>query len=155
MTEHKNIQKQADIKLPDDDSQNNDTPSIPSEMIRKIAEKKPEAFMEMMAMEMGSIGNPLHSKMTPEHITMVLGLAVQHDERQYNLHKSSQDYEHSEGISIRRYWFASFVVVIILTILILYLFQNKTEILVPALTGLFGLIGGFIGGWGLGKNQNK
>jgi hypothetical protein len=86
---------------------------------------------------------------------MVLDLAVQHDERQYNLHKSSQDNEHSEGISIRRYWFASFLVVIFLTIFILYLFQNKTEILVPALTGLFGLIGGFIGGWGLGKNQNK
>jgi hypothetical protein len=154
MSEHKNIQKQADIKLPDDDVQNGDTPRTPSEMIRKIAEKKPEAFMEMMAMEMGSIGNPLHNKMTPEHITMVLGLAVQHDERIYNLHKNSQDNEHVQIISNRRYWFAAFFVIIVLTVFILYLFQSKPEILVPALTGLFGLIGGFIGGWGVGKNQS-
>jgi hypothetical protein len=107
--------------------------------------------MEIMAMQMSSVGNPLHHKMTPEHISQVLDLAAKHDELQYDLHSKSQDNDFAQGKSNRAYCFAAFVIIMILTGLILFLFKDKPQILTPALTGLGGLLGGFLGGWGVGK----
>jgi hypothetical protein len=122
--------------------------------VRKLVEKKPEKLMEFMAMEMSSVGNPLHQKMTTEHISQVIELASKHDEREYNLHKTAQEQEFSEGNSNRKYCFAAFVIIMVLTVLVLILFRNSPDVLIPILTGLGGLISGFLGGWGLGKQRS-
>jgi hypothetical protein len=127
-------------------------PEVHSAM-KKIAETKPDKMLEFMAMEMSSIGNPLHHKMTQEHISQVLELAAKHDERQYDLHSTSQKNTFLEGKSNRAYCFAAFVLILILTGIVLFLFKNNPDVLVPILTGLGGLISGFLGGWGLGKKH--
>lgn len=121
--------------------------------VKKLAENKPEKLVEFMAMEMSSVSNPLHHKMTTEHISQVLDLAARHDERQYDLSRKSQDNEFAEGKSIRAYCFSAFIVVAILTALVLFLFREKPDVLVPILTGLGGLVGGFLGGWRLGRKR--
>ena len=121
--------------------------------VRKMVANKPEKLLEFMAMEMSSGGNPLHQKMTPEHISQVLDLAANHDERQYNLHKTSQSNDFEDGKSNRRYAFSAFMIVVILTTIVLFLFQEKPQLLIPILTGLGGLISGFLGGWGYGKKN--
>ncbi|MCD4824212.1 MAG: hypothetical protein K8S55_06360 [Phycisphaerae bacterium] len=118
---------------------------------KKMAEQKPEKIMEVMAMGMSSVGNPLHSKMTSEHVSQILELTAKQDERQYDLHKQFQVNDLSENKSNRAYAFAVFVVVMILIGTVLFLFKNKPEILLPVLTGIGGLITGGLGGWGLGK----
>lgn len=119
----------------------------------KFARKEPQAVLEMMQMEMSSAGNPLHRKMTPEHISKVIDLAACHDERQYELHKTSQDNAHSDGVSFRRYGFAVFVLLLMLTIIIIYLFKDTPEVLTPILTGVGGLVSGALGGWGFAKKS--
>lgn len=119
--------------------------------IRKLAENKPKELMEFMAMEMSSNVNPLHSKMNQEHISQVLELASKHDERQYDLNKTSIGNEFDTGKSNRLYGFGVVLLAFIMTIVILILFKDKPEVLVPVLTGLGGFAGGFVGGWGFGK----
>lgn len=129
---------------------------LPNEVqsaVNKITDKKPGMLSEFMALGMGSIGNPLHQKMTTEHISQVLDIAAKHDERQYDLSKRTQEIDFSKHKSNYRYLFAAFVIITILTIFILILFKDKPDILIPTLTGLGGLLGGFIGGWGLGKKN--
>ncbi len=129
------------------------TPDNVQQAMRKLAEKRPEKLFEVMAMEMSSIGNPLHQKMTKEHISQVLDLAAKHDERQFNLHTTSQSNDFLEGKSNRAYCFSAFVLILFLTVVVLFLFKDKPEVLVPILTGLGGMISGFLGGWGLGRKQ--
>lgn len=64
--------------------------------LQKLSEEKPRFLQEMMAMGISSVGNPLHHKMTSEHITQVLNLATAHDERQYNLTKQTNDNESNQ-----------------------------------------------------------
>ncbi|MFA6133000.1 MAG: hypothetical protein WC869_03160 [Phycisphaerae bacterium] len=130
------------------------TPNALQNAVRKLADKRPEKLIEVMAMEMSSVGNPLHHKMNEEHISKVLELAAKHDERQYDLHKKSQENAHSEGNSNRRYCFAAFLVVATITSIVLFLFKDKPDVLVPILTGLGGLVSGFLGGWGLGRKHD-
>lgn len=80
--------------------------SLPEEAksaAEKLARKSPEKLVEMMAMEMSSVGNPLYHRMTTEHISQVLDLASKHDERQYNLHRRSQENDFAERKSGRAY----------------------------------------------------
>ena len=151
MTEAGNHKKDESVQL----EVENSVDSAPAELesaYRKLAEKRPE-LTEFMAMAMGPMGNPLHRKMTGEHISQVLTLAEKRDERLYELSKQSQDNDFSEGKSNRAYCFTAFIVIILLTVIVLFLFQNKPEVLVPILTGLGGLVSGFLGGWGLGSKQ--
>lgn len=125
------------------------------EAIKKLSDKKPEVaseFMAMMGMG-GTMSNPLHHKMDSSHITKLLEIAADHDEREYELQKTSQSNASFDKKSSRRYFFATFVMVILLVVFLLYLFQDKPDILIPALTGLGGLVGGFLGGWGFGKRN--
>lgn len=121
--------------------------------LKKIIEKKPDEIMELMAVGMSTAGNPLHHKMTPEHISQVIEIASKHDERQYDLEKGNQDKDFSERQSIRRYGFFAFLIIAALTVIVLFLFRDKPEILIPVLTGLGGLVGGFLGGWGVGSRK--
>jgi hypothetical protein len=124
--------------------------------IKKLSESKPKLVSEFMAM-MGSgpMVNPLHQKMGPEHITQMLDLAAKHDERVYDLQCRSGTSDTVHQKSIRRYAFAYFAVIFALIITVLFLFKDKPEILVPVLSGIGGLVGGFLGGYGLGKQESK
>lgn len=125
------------------------------EAIKKLSDKKPEVaseFMAMMGMS-GSMSNPLHHKMDSSHITKLLEIAADHDKREYELQKNSQSNSSSDRTSNRRYFFATFVIVVLLVVFLLYLFKDQPEILIPSLTGLGGLVGGFLGGWGFGKRN--
>jgi hypothetical protein len=126
---------------------------VPSEVIRKLAEIKPDAFMEMM--EMSSIGNPLHNKMTPEHITQVLDLAAKHDERLYDLRKCSLNQDYDSNVSDRRYYFAGFVTIVILLVVVMLIFRAEPNILIPIISGIGGLFAGFVAGFGFGKTKSK
>lgn len=120
--------------------------------LKKLSERKPEVVSEFMAMMgTGPMANPLHQKMDGDHITQLLELAADHDQREFELHRESQRNSAENSKANRRYYFAYFVVVAVLFALLLFLFQDQPEILIPALTGLGGLVSGFIGGWGLGR----
>ena len=124
--------------------------------VRKWAKNKPEKFFEFMSMEtIAGAGNPLHQKMTKEHIAQVIDLATRHDERQYNLLKNSQENEHSSGFSIRRYLFWGTSVVLVVIVCIILILKDNVDVLLPVLSGLGGLFAGLIGGIGIGKSLDK
>jgi hypothetical protein len=91
--------------------------------------------------------------MNEEHITQVLDLAKQHDEREFILHKEGQDNEYKQTTSNRRYIFASFVIIILLILTIMIVFKDKPEVLTPVLSGIGGLLTGALGGYGFGKSK--
>ena len=121
MTEESDHARQSEQVNPGQPTSENTMDVISPELqsaVNKLEEKKPEKLMEFMAMGMGSVGNPLHHKMTPEHISQVLDLASKHDEREYELQKQSQSDDFSEGKSNRAYGFAVFLIVFILTVIV-------------------------------------
>jgi len=122
--------------------------------LQKLSDEKPHAIQEMMmALGVGPAAHPLHQKMTPEHITQVLTLAAKHDERQFEIAKQSESNESSHKTSTRRYFFWCFAIVMGIAILMLFLYQDKPNVLLPALTGLGGFITGVAGGFGLGRQK--
>lgn len=124
--------------------------------IEKLSEHKPEVASEFMAMMgTGPMTNPLHRKMEGSHITQLLELAADHDEREFELQKQAQENASTDRTADRRYYFGAFVVVAILFVVLLFLFQDKPNILIPALTGLGGLVSGFLGGWGVGRYSRE
>ena len=122
--------------------------------IRKLSEAKPQAMIEMMSFA-GSMGNPLHSKMEPQHITQVLDLAIKHDEREFEIIRAKEKNSAAEKVSTRRYVFAMFVIVIALVVVILFAFRSQPQVLAPILSGIGGLATGFLAGLGVGKQQSK
>ncbi|MDY0055121.1 MAG: hypothetical protein RBS46_02380 [Methyloversatilis sp.] len=122
--------------------------------IEKLSRDKPESFTEIFSMMgVGPMANPLHQKMTESHITQVLDLASKHDEREFQLLTQNQTNEARDNTSSRRYLFAVFAVVSIIIVIVLFLFKDKPDVLIPLLTGLGGLVGGFAGGFGLAKSK--
>ena len=124
-----------------------------NEVLSKISEKRPGKITEMMAMMGGPIGNPIHNKMNEEHITQVLELAKLHDEREFELHKTGQGNNDRQATSSRRYSFASFIVIVSIILVILVLFKDKPDVLIPILSGIGGLLTGALGGYGFGKSK--
>lgn len=123
--------------------------------IRKLAENKPEKIFEMMAVAGMGVGNPLHQKMEPQHITQVLDLAAKHDEREFELYRTKETNGVSDRSQERRYIFSAFVILVVLILVVLFLFKDQPAVLVPCLTGIGGMVGGFAGGFGLGKGSSK
>ena len=133
-------------------------PVAPKEVqtaIRKLAENKPEKIFEMMAVAGMGVGNPLHQKMEPQHITQVLELAAKHDEREFELYRTKETNSVSDRSQERRYIFGAFVILVALILAVLLLFKDQPAVLVPCLTGIGGMVGGFAGGFGLGKGSSK
>lgn len=111
-----------------------------------------ETFMAL-AGTMG--GNPLHNKMTPEHVTQVLTLSEKHDEREYNLSTRQQDIEDKRDARTRQYHLIFFVLALITFGFTMILFKDKPETLKPVLTGVGGLVSGFLAGMGYSKGTKK
>lgn len=109
------------------------------ETIEKLSEKEPKLVSEFMALsKMGSIPNPLHDKLTDEHIDKIVDLAVKHDERQFELHKEGQSNEFDDKQSDKRYYLTYFIISAVVFLIILFTLKDNPEILVPTLTGLGG-----------------
>lgn len=124
--------------------------------IQKLSRQKPGTVTEIMAMMgVGPVVNPIHHKMNEAHISQVLDLACQHDEREYNLHKTSQENRASQQTSNRRYMFAGFAAVLVLVVIVLILFRDNPDVLIPVLSGIGGLAGGLLGGWGIGRSSDS
>lgn len=138
------------------DDKDDPSPEVLSEGIEKIVSEEPQAFRQvMMAMGMGPMASPIQQKMTEEHISKMLELTSQHDERQHELQKDSLQKEFDQDKSNRSFIFAGFIVVVAVTIFVLVSFKNQPSVLVPILTGLGGIVTGFLGGFGIGKSQGK
>lgn len=124
------------------------------ETIDKLSQKEPKLVSEFMALaKMGSMPNPLHEKLSEKHIGQIVDLAVDHDERQYDLHKKGLDYDYKDKQSDKRYYFAYFSVAVIVFLIILVYLKDSPDILVPTLTGLGGLVSGFLAGLGFRKKD--
>ena len=55
--------------------------------LSKLGSKKPEVVSEFLAMmSSGPSHNPLHKKFTEDHITKMLDIAANHDEREFKLY---------------------------------------------------------------------
>jgi len=122
--------------------------------VQKLAEKKPEAY-ELMISMMGSMGHPLHHKLTPEHITKSLQIAGDHDERQFTLLKQEQDQEHAYRSTNRLFFVVALILFFIFFGFLCVLFKDQPNILIPLLTGLGGFVTGFAGGFGMGGRRKK
>lgn len=118
--------------------------------LEKLTARDPKTVTEMIAMMgMGPMPNPLHQKMTADHISQVLDLAAKHDEREFTLLQTDKENNANAKKSWHRYSFAAFVIILIFLAIILFLFKSKPNVLVPILSGAGGLLGGFLGGFGL------
>lgn len=155
MSEHK-ITENAITEIAEEDQNVTEGEAAIQSALEKLGKEKPETFTEIMAMMgTGPMLNPLHQKMNEGHISQVLDLAANHDERQYNLHKNSQANRANENIADRRYTFGAFFILFLLIVVVLALFKDDPETLIPVMTGLGGLIGGFLGGWGFGRTRSN
>ena len=124
------------------------------ETLDKLSKKEPTLVSQFMGLaKMGSMPNPLHDKLNEKHLVKIVGLAVDHDERQYELHKQEQDNEYNDKQSDKKYYFAYFIVAVIVFLIILIYLKDTPEILVPTLTGLGGLVSGFLAGLGFRKKE--
>lgn len=122
--------------------------------LEKLSREKPAQVTEIMAMMgIGPAPNPLHRKMNEAHITQVLELAANHDEREYNLRKAAEDHGAEDGLSARRYTFGALASVLVFLAIVLVVFRNQPNVLVPVLTGVGGLLTGFLGGWGYATSR--
>lgn len=109
-------------------------------------------------MGVGQATNPLQQKMTEAHIFAVIDLAANHDKREFDLAKGRQELEKARlQIDASSRWFglAVYGALIVVLVLVLILFRNKPEILVPVVTGIVGGAGGFGAGWGIARRSGS
>ena len=130
------------------------TPKV-ERALEKLSRERPETMVEMMAVMGSGMLSPLQNKMDAEHISKVLALTSEHDAREFQLAQTKEGNTASDRTSTRRYVFAAFVLVMILLAIILFLFKEHSEILLPLVTGITGLGAGILAGFGIGKSQGK
>ncbi len=125
--------------------------------IQRVAEKltasgvSSETIQELfVAMGTGQLTNPLQHKMTEGHISAVIELASKHDEREFELAKGQQ----SIAASNRIYLLGVLLLVAIVLVFLVVVFRNDKDVLIPLVTGLFGLATGFAGGFGMGRRKD-
>lgn len=152
--EHQDKQEQPEAKELPSQSLGAETgkQEVVQRALRKLVDREGQGDVasQFTAM-MGMVGNPLHHKMNAEHISQALNLAVQHDEREYNLTSKKLDIDASSR------WFklAVFFVLVIAILVIVVLFRDKPDVLIPLATGVGGLASGFAAGWGYSKASGE
>lgn len=113
------------------------------EAIRKLNEQRPQtAFGIQMALGMPS--NPIHEKITEQHISKSLEIAA-----------SSQSNEFWMFITERAIEVIALVLIFGAGFTILFLFKNNSQILVPTLSAFGGFAAGGVGGYGMGSRGRK
>lgn len=128
-------------------------PETVQRAMRKMAEGAPDAFVEMTAMMGPMMGHPLHQKMNEGHITRMLDLAVQHDTNEHDLRKAQQGIDSNQDKWNQCFGMGYFVLFLALVVTILLLFRNQPTVLVPILSGVGGVVTGFLGGVGYAKSK--
>jgi hypothetical protein len=123
-------------------------PVIPPEILRNIPESdrhRIESFLSM-AMSFGPSPNPLHQKVTPEHI----GLMIQAQTEETKM-------DHAERRQTRWMLLSGFVFASILTATILIILSawGKTDTLNELIKSGFIGLGGFGGGYGVAHLRNQ
>jgi hypothetical protein len=103
----------------------------------------PANFLQM-AVSTTQMANPLLAKMEPQHITQILTISSDHDEREFKTNQRGQ-----------LYIFLSFLLTVGLIVLLIIVFQQKPEVLAPLLAGFTGLGSGFAAGFGVGRRKGK
>ncbi len=96
-------------------------------------------------------GNPIQDKVNAEHITQSITLATNKEQHDFELKKQAAADELVRAKSDR--WFEVFVLAVLL-VLIVYVvqkFASTPAVLTPILTGVGGLVSGFLAGIGYGK----
>jgi len=122
--------------------------------VSKLSQEHPKAVEQFTAMMgMGPLANPLHHKMDGEHIKQMLELAANHDEREYNLHRSTQDKQFESQKADRRVFLTLVIIGAILFCVVLFLFRENPDVLMPVLAGLGGFLTGWAGGYGYSKSK--
>lgn len=100
----------------------------------------------------GTMGaNPLHQKMTPEHITQVLDLSAKHDEREFSLATDQQKMSAAQESRNATHRLVVFGVAVGLLVFVLVWLKDQPELLKVVLTGIGGFLGGFLAGMGYVK----
>lgn len=134
----------------DEESEQPAQSEMEARSVSKALQHLPEV-REFMAMSMGPMANPLHQKMTPDHISSVIDLAHKHDEREFQLSVGQQRIESSD-----RWFYLIIMIVAVVTILIIIgWFRNDREILIPVLTAIVSFLGGLGSGVGLRKSKRE
>ena len=108
---------------------------------QQALQKMPANFLQM-AFSATPMANPLLTKIEPQHITQILTISADHDEREFKTNQRTQ-----------LFIFVGFLVMIGLIGLVIFLFRQKPEVLTPLLTGLGGLGSGLLAGIGMGRRQ--
>ncbi len=130
------------------------TPKV-QRAVEKLADQGRITSEIMMAMG-SSIGvNPLHNKMTPEHISKVLDLGAAHDEREFTLAREQQQIDSQRDVRTHRYGLAFFAIVVLLVGFLAVLFRSNPAVLLPLLTAIGGLVSGFLAGMGYAKSSRS
>ncbi len=125
-----------------------------SETLEQLSNDEPEVISQFMTMaRMGSMPNPLHDKLSEEHIGKIVDLAVSHDKNQFEIYKDGQENEFQERKTDKKYQAFYFLAVIASFFAIIIIFKDQPNILIPILTGFGGLVGGFLAGIGYGKSK--
>lgn len=118
--------------------------------VEKLDPSDKMAFVsEMLTMisVQGPAPNPIAAKVDETHITAAIEAAREHDERLYHLHMQRENRKDSN----RWFLLSIFLVVIVAVAAACWAFKDNTAILLPLLTGLFGVAMGGFGGYGMGK----
>lgn len=108
---------------------------------QQAIQKMPANFLQM-AFSATPMANPLFAKIEPQHITQILTISSNHDEREFKTNQRGQ-----------LFIFLSFLATVGLVVLLILVFQQKPEVLGPLLAGLVGLGSGFAAGFGVGRRQ--
>ena len=84
-----------------------------------------------------TVSNPILEKVTPEHITSIITNV-----------ESDSAREHDADKSRRRYQFAYFLVItaVIAGLMLLFVFSDNRDLILPIVTAVTGLMGGFLAG---------
>jgi hypothetical protein len=121
---------------------------------QKISEEKPQILHEIMAMGFTSGGNPLTQKMNEQHVTQVLNLVTSHDERQFQLTLSGAQSDSKHRTLTTCLEFFGGLVFVGLLVFVIIMFRGQPQLLTPILTGMGGLVGGGLAGYGIGKRKS-
>lgn len=124
------------------------------EVLQKLSEERPEV-KEMISMMMtsGPMANPLHDKLNSDHITKALEFAEKHDERQFSYHSQSQRDDKEDRTANRRYAAGYFAAALIFVCFLIWQFRTNPDFLIPLLTAVGGVVGGFAGGFGYARSK--
>jgi len=145
----------SEIMPPSGEREQPQTGETINRAIRKLADKgPPEEVTELIGM-METMSNPIHQKMNESHITQVLELAKQHDTNEFSLRKDQQQIDADAYRSDQNKRLVLVCILVALILFILIAFHSQPAVLAPILTGVGGVVTGFLAGTGWAKSHSR